>query len=127
MHAQEVIMSKKEDAAVENHAQKTPESLEAMILNYSRSRYDLVNMAIAWAHVVKKKQEYQHLRKNEILATALHDILSGKVDAKTIEKERRALEAALQEQEQKENEEKKEEKADHAKTETPKELLKKKK
>lgn len=81
-------MSKKkeEERPANNHM-----PFESVVLNYSQPRYPLVSQAVSWAKVLKKKQENQYLRTNEILEMALKDVASGKVDQKTIQKELQAL------------------------------------
>ncbi|MEK6543161.1 MAG: hypothetical protein AABZ44_01820 [Elusimicrobiota bacterium] len=87
-------MSKKEHEQT-SKAKDQVATVQAMSLDYKGSRYELVTKAIAWSKILKHKQEYLHLRKNEILNQALDDILSNKIDEKTIAKEMKALEAAL--------------------------------
>ena len=84
------MSKKKEEARNSNHV--IP--LEALILDFKSSRYPLVHLAARWAKVLRNKQENQYLRPNEILETALRDILSKTVDAKTVEKELEALREA---------------------------------
>ncbi|GEM_PF-7123861 len=77
-------MSKKKEESKNSTPAIVP--LEALILNFQNSRYPLVHLATRWAKVLRNKQENQYLKPNEILETALQDVLSDKVNAKTIEK-----------------------------------------
>jgi len=61
-------------------------STEEMILNYQLDKYCVVPLAALWAKELRRKEEHRHLTANEILDLALRDVLSGKVDWKSLKK-----------------------------------------
>ena len=69
--------------------------LEELILNYQQDKYSTVPLAAVWAKELRRKEENRHLTANEILELALHDVLSGRVDWKTVKK---ALTASAKEE-----------------------------
>ncbi|MBI4064662.1 MAG: hypothetical protein HY401_10240 [Elusimicrobia bacterium] len=83
-------MPKKKESAENNKEDSF--SYERLVLDYPTTRYPVIRLAADWALVLKRKQEFQHLKKNEILEKALADVLSEKVDKATVAKE---LEASL--------------------------------
>lgn len=82
-------MSKKEKTKGTNSLNHTP--LESLILNYKNTRYPLVKVAVEWAKVLKRREGNQYLRNTDVLEMAIKDIITGTVDVKTIEKEKKAL------------------------------------
>ncbi|MBI2071227.1 MAG: hypothetical protein HYT79_11585 [Elusimicrobia bacterium] len=94
-------MSKKKETPAENGA--VP--LEGLLLDTPRRRYPIVDIAVQWAHVLKRRQENMHLKKNEILEKALADVLSKKIDADYIAKEIKAIEKEEEQAKEKDKEE----------------------
>lgn len=66
--------------AKKKEADVAPEkSLEQMILEKTKGKYEVVAMASMWALVLRKQEEYRHLAQPELLDVALRDLLSGQV------------------------------------------------
>lgn len=92
-----------------------------MILNYNQPRYPLVSLAVNWAKVLEKKQEYHHLKRNEVLELALEEVLAGKVDKETILKAAAELKKQIEAAEAEEAAKAKESKKDKEEVKEPKE------
>lgn len=93
--------SQQESTSNNNHhtAGNEDRPLEVYVLDHCTERYPIVRVAVDWSHILKKKQEFQHLRPNELLDMALKDVLSGKVNLKTIAEELEALQKKATEEE----------------------------
>lgn len=61
--------------------------IEVLVLNSPGERYPIVRQAVDWAYVLKTRQEFQHLRRNELLELALADVLAQRVTPKKIAEE----------------------------------------
>lgn len=72
-------------------------SYEKLVLDYPTTRYPLIRQAADWAMVLRRRQDYQHLKKNELLEQALADVLAKKVTPASIAKELEAMHKTLEE------------------------------
>lgn len=54
-------------------------SLEQLILDKTRGKYEIVSLASIWALVLRRQEECRHLSQPEVLDMALQDLLSGQV------------------------------------------------
>lgn len=91
-------MSKKKDEAKAGGKEAAEVPLEALTLDHGNSLYPLPPLAAKWSRVLKRKQEFQHLRSNELLEKAMADTLSGKITAEMIDKEIEAAQKAVAEE-----------------------------
>ncbi len=63
--------------------EKTQEALDKMILDSGVNKYDLIILARRWAYELKAK-EGEHRAIQSLIPEAIRDVLTGKVDPKTI-------------------------------------------
>lgn len=84
------MAKKKTDEADE----KGVRSVDQLVLDKKEGKYRVVELVSFWAKTLKGKEEHRHLTQNEILELALHQVLSGEVSEKEIEKAKLAAPAA---------------------------------
>lgn len=61
-------------------------SLDYLILDYQRSKYDAIPLAAEWSKALRRKEENRHLIPSEILDMAMRDVLSGRITWKDVRK-----------------------------------------
>ena len=77
------------ESTEKKHAKQAKEELEnvapeKLILDTLMNKYDVVLLARRWAYELQSKDTTHSLSVQEVISQALHDILSGKIDSKTV-------------------------------------------
>ncbi len=61
-------------------------SIESLILDFPKSKYEAIPLAAEWGQILRRKEENRHMTPNEILEMAMRDVLSGKITWKDVRK-----------------------------------------
>ena len=61
-------------------------ALDCLVLDYQKSKYEVVPLAAQWSKVLRRKEENRHLSPNELMEMAMKDVLSGRVSWKDVQK-----------------------------------------
>ncbi|MBI5239703.1 MAG: hypothetical protein HY926_04465 [Elusimicrobia bacterium] len=69
-------------------------SVEEMVLDYKLDKYAAIPLAALWAKELHRREENRHMTAMEVLEKALHDVMSGEVDWKSVRKSLTASAAA---------------------------------
>ena len=85
------MAKKKEDAEATKSNGTSDLPLEVLLLDTPGDRYPIIRHAVDWAYVLKTRQEFQHLRRNELLELALADVLAQRTTPEKIAEELEAV------------------------------------
>ncbi len=61
-------------------------SIESLILDYPKSKYEAIPLAAEWGQLIRRKEENRHMTPNEVLEMAMRDVLSGRITWKDVRK-----------------------------------------
>ncbi|MFA6093258.1 MAG: hypothetical protein WCU88_13320 [Elusimicrobiota bacterium] len=64
----------------------TKQCLEQLVLDRREGKYGMIAPMSWWAKELRKQEENRHLTQTDIIELAMHEVLSGKVSLKDLEK-----------------------------------------
>lgn len=86
-------MPREKKHAADAAEQKKDRPLEQLILDQPHGKYNIVELASAWASELHRREENRHLTQVELLDLALTEVLTNKVSPEEIKE--KAAAAAL--------------------------------
>jgi hypothetical protein len=80
------VEEKKEATKIGKNQEAVVVPLEYLVLDYQKSKYDVIPLAAEWSKMLRRKEEHRHLIPSEILDLAMRDVLSGNITWKDVRK-----------------------------------------